>query len=63
LPFAYYQVLMRKLGGKYEKNKKPWSPCFREDGHLITGANPASGEELGHALVKALSGHLNEKKT
>jgi len=54
IPFLV-ETRLRELGGKFEKNDQAFGPYVAVDGQLITGANPASGEGLGHALVKALA--------
>ena len=56
IPFLVESKL-RELGGKYEKNDTNFGPYVAVDGKLITGANPASGEGVGNALVKALAAH------
>jgi len=52
VPFSLESKL-GELGAKYEKTQD-WGSHVVIDGHLVTGQNPASGEEFGKAVVKAI---------
>ncbi|KJV48986.1 dimethylallyltransferase [Pantoea sp. BL1] len=43
-----------KLGAHYQKGAD-WAPFVVEDGHLITGQNPASSEDVAKALLLQLA--------
>ena len=43
-----------KLGAHYQKGTD-WAPFVVEDGHLITGQNPASSEDVAKALLLQLA--------
>lgn len=42
------------LGAHYQKGAD-WLPFVREDGHLITGQNPASSEAVAQVILKQLA--------
>ncbi|CAE6521577.1 unnamed protein product [Rhizoctonia solani] len=44
-----------ELGGKYSKAEKPFGSKVVVDGNVITGQNPASAEDIGEAIWKALN--------
>eukprot|EP01117_Protostelium_nocturnum_P005264 TRINITY_DN1917_c0_g1_i1.p1 TRINITY_DN1917_c0_g1~~TRINITY_DN1917_c0_g1_i1.p1 ORF type:complete len:229 (-),score=59.13 TRINITY_DN1917_c0_g1_i1:76-762(-) len=48
------ETRLRESGAEFVKPEKPWASQVIVDGHLITGANPASAEGTGHAILKAL---------
>jgi putative intracellular protease/amidase len=52
VPFLVEDMLKEK-GGEYSKGAD-WSSYVIEDGHLITGQNPASSEAAAKALLKQL---------
>jgi len=52
VPFLVEDMLKEK-GGEYSKGAD-WSSYVLEDGHLITGQNPASSEAAAKALLKQL---------
>ena len=53
VPFLVEDMLKSK-GGEYSK-AADWASHVVEDGHLITGQNPASSEGVAKALLKRLS--------
>jgi len=53
VPFLVEDMLKSK-GGEYSK-AADWASYVVEDGHLITGQNPASSEGVAKALLKRLS--------
>ncbi len=53
VPFLVENMLQEN-GGNYSK-KEDWHPYAIEDGHLITGQNPASSELVADLLYKQLS--------
>ena len=53
VPFLVEDMLKRQ-GGEYSK-AADWASYVVEDGHLITGQNPASSEGVATALLKRLS--------
>jgi len=57
VPFLVEDML-REKGGDYSKGAD-WSSYVVEDGHLITGQNPASSEATAKALLKRLGDELN----
>lgn len=57
VPFLVEDMLKEK-GGEYSKGAD-WGSYVVEDGHLITGQNPASSEATAEALLKRLSDELN----
>ncbi|MBA1243276.1 type 1 glutamine amidotransferase domain-containing protein [Pseudomonas japonica] len=57
VPFLVEDMLKEK-GGEYSKGAD-WGSYVVEDGHLITGQNPASSEATAKALLKRLSDELN----
>ncbi|WP_225774297.1 type 1 glutamine amidotransferase domain-containing protein [Pseudomonas sp. Marseille-Q5115] len=57
VPFLVEDML-REKGGEYSKGAD-WGSYIVEDGHLITGQNPASSEATAKALLKRLSDELN----
>ncbi|MBA1290375.1 type 1 glutamine amidotransferase domain-containing protein [Pseudomonas japonica] len=57
VPFLVEDMLEEK-GGEYSKGPD-WGSYVVEDGHLITGQNPASSEATAKALLKRLSDELN----
>lgn len=52
VPFLVEDMLKAK-GGEYSK-AADWASYMIEDGHLITGQNPASSEAVAKALLKQL---------
>jgi putative intracellular protease/amidase len=54
IPFVLEERLL-EAGATYEKRAK-WQVLVVEDGHLITGQNPASAAGVGAALARALRG-------
>ncbi len=52
VPFLVEDML-RNNGGEYSK-AADWQSHVVEDGHLITGQNPASSEGVAEALIKRL---------
>lgn len=52
VPFLVEDMLKAK-GGEYSKGAD-WGSYVVEDGHLITGQNPASSEAAAIALLKRL---------
>jgi putative intracellular protease/amidase len=52
VPFLVEDMLKAK-GGEYSKGDD-WASYVVEDGHLITGQNPASSEAVAAALIKRL---------
>ncbi|GAA5828177.1 hypothetical protein JCM11251_002620 [Rhodosporidiobolus azoricus] len=46
---------LKAAGAIFVNERKPWEVEVVEDGLLLTGANPASAEALGKALVKKLA--------
>ncbi len=44
----------QSLGGHYQKGAD-WVPFVLEDGHLITGQNPASSEAVAQVILKQLA--------
>jgi len=57
VPFLVEDML-KERGGEYSKGAD-WSSYVVEDGHLITGQNPASSEATAKALLKRLGDELN----
>ena len=57
VPFLVEDMLKEK-GGEYSKGAD-WGSYVVEDGHLITGQNPASSEATANALLKRLGEELN----
>lgn len=57
VPFLVEDMLKEK-GGEYSKGAD-WGSYVVEDGHLITGQNPASSEATAKALLKRLGDELN----
>jgi putative intracellular protease/amidase len=53
VPFLVEDMLKEK-GGEYSK-AADWASYVVEDGHLITGQNPASSEAVAQALLKRLA--------
>ncbi|KAF1309354.1 type 1 glutamine amidotransferase domain-containing protein [Pseudomonas putida] len=53
VPFLVEDMLKRN-GGEYSKGPD-WASHVVEDGHLITGQNPASSEAVATALLKRLA--------
>jgi putative intracellular protease/amidase len=53
VPFLLEEEL-KKLGAHYSKGAD-WASYAEEDGHLITGQNPASSEAVAQLLLKALA--------
>jgi len=53
VPFLVEDMLKEK-GGEYSK-AADWASYVVEDGHLITGQNPASSEAVAEALLKRLA--------
>ena len=53
VPFLVEDML-KENGGKYSK-AADWASYVVEDGHLITGQNPASSEAVAQALLKRLA--------
>jgi putative intracellular protease/amidase len=45
---------LKKRGARYSKSAVPFKSHVVEDGHLITGRNPASAAAVGEAVVKRL---------
>ncbi len=43
-----------KLGAHYQKGAD-WAPFVVQDGHLVTGQNPASSEDVAKALLMQLA--------
>ena len=52
VPFLVENMLQEN-GGEYSK-AEDWHPYAVEDGHLITGQNPASSELVAELLLKQL---------
>jgi len=52
VPFLVEDML-KANGGEYSKGPD-WGSYVVEDGHLITGQNPASSEAAAEALIKRL---------
>jgi putative intracellular protease/amidase len=57
VPFLVEDMLKSK-GGEYSK-AEDWASYVVEDGHLITGQNPASSEATAQALLKRLADEVN----
>ena len=53
VPFLVEDML-KEQGGEYSK-AADWASYVVEDGHLITGQNPASSEAVAEALLKRLA--------
>lgn len=53
VPFLVEDML-KSQGGEYSK-AADWASHVVEDGHLITGQNPASSEGVAQALLKRLA--------
>jgi len=53
VPFLVEDML-KANGGDYSK-AEDWASYVVEDGHLITGQNPASSEATAQALLKRLA--------
>ncbi|CAF1303829.1 unnamed protein product [Adineta ricciae] len=54
IPFLL-ETRLKELGGKFEKNEKPWGAHVTVDGQLILGANPASAHDFGVAIRNAIN--------
>lgn len=54
VPFLLEDELSR-LGGQYQRGAD-WAPFVLQDGHLITGQNPASSAPAAAQLLKAIRG-------
>ncbi|MEM8810816.1 MAG: type 1 glutamine amidotransferase domain-containing protein [Cyanobacteria bacterium P01_G01_bin.38] len=52
VPFLL-ETRLRELGAKFESGAD-WAPITQQDGHLITGQNPASSEPAAKAVLAAL---------
>ena len=54
IPYSLEEEL-KKRGAKYSKASLPFKSHVVEDGHLITGQNPASAHGVGQAVVNQLT--------
>ena len=52
VPFML-ETRLRELGAKFAGGEN-WAPLVQQDGHLITGQNPASSEPVATAVLDAL---------
>ena len=52
VPFML-ETRLRELGAKFASGAD-WAPLVKQDGHLITGQNPASSEPVAKAVLQAL---------
>lgn len=46
--------ILKEKGGIYSKGPD-WGPYALEDGHILTGQNPASAELVAELLLKKLN--------
>ncbi|KAF9950722.1 hypothetical protein BGZ65_006409 [Modicella reniformis] len=48
------ETKFKEIGAKYTKANDPWGEKVVTDGRVVTGQNPASAREFGHAIHKAI---------